>query len=251
MRRTCLTVFLTGIVACSSGASDSDTTGMVDVRADTAAVPKVPASLDHVILAVNDLQAGIDQFERLTGIRAQFGGAHPGAGTQNALVSLGGASYLEILAPNPEDTAGATAVAELAPYITLLPAGWAMRSEDLDALADSLGERGVRTAPIRTGARLRSTGARLEWRTLGVEEPAHPLVPFFIQWGAFSAHPATTSPMGCTLRELRFENPAPDELRNDFDQLGIEALIVQGPRASMHLRLDCPTGRVDIPAQEQ
>ena len=37
-------------------------------------------------------------------MRAEFGGAHPGAGTHNALLSLGETSYLEIIAPDPEQT---------------------------------------------------------------------------------------------------------------------------------------------------
>lgn len=245
MRRSCLLILVACALGCSPEPQDADT---VAVSERSAEAPPVPAAVDHVLLAVNDLQAGMDEFERRTGVRPQIGGAHPGRGTRNALVSLGDAVYLEILAPNPADSAGPRAAAELAAYTSLTPYGWAARSEDLDALVDSLGARGARAAAIRPGSRIRTDGARLEWRTLGVAEPTHSFLPFFIQWGAFSAHPATTSPMGCTLGELRFEDPRPDELRRAFRQLGIDASVSSGSSAQMRMRLDCPTGTVEFPS---
>ena len=58
--------------------------------------------LDHLILGVRDLDRGIDELENLTGVRASRGGRHQGLGTHNALISLGIRTYLEILAPDPE-----------------------------------------------------------------------------------------------------------------------------------------------------
>src|SRR5881628_3138344 len=60
--------------------------------------------IDHVILGVSNLDHGASQFERLTGVRPVPGGAHPGRGTRNALISLGSRTYLEILTPSPGDT---------------------------------------------------------------------------------------------------------------------------------------------------
>src|ERR1700719_1180269 len=44
----------------------------------TWAATEVPALLDHVLLGCNDLDRGIDFVEQHTGVRATFGGAHPG-----------------------------------------------------------------------------------------------------------------------------------------------------------------------------
>src|SRR6478672_9307987 len=138
--------------------------------------------IDHVILGINDLQKGIDELERRTGVRAVFGGAHPGRGTQNALIALGGEHYLEILAPNPAE-AGNPDAAELHALQTLTPIGWAARSHDLAALRQSLQGQGIAIGEIRPGGRNLPDGSHLSWQTLGFAPPASPLLPFFIEWG--------------------------------------------------------------------
>ena len=40
--------------------------------------------MDHLVLAVPNLALGIEHVEQKTGVRACFGGQHPGRGTHNA-----------------------------------------------------------------------------------------------------------------------------------------------------------------------
>ena len=63
------------------------------------------AALDHLVLATPDLQATARWLERATGVTPSPGGPHIGKGTHNVLCSLGHASYLEIVGPDPDQVA--------------------------------------------------------------------------------------------------------------------------------------------------
>ena len=121
--------------------------------------------LDHLILGVNDLASGIDFVEQGTGVRAMYGGLHPGRGTQNALLSLGHRCYLEILAPDPRQPALSwfQHLPELAePRLV----GWMAHVEDIEALAERLRGRGVEFEGPHESSRVRPDGRELRWKLL-------------------------------------------------------------------------------------
>jgi Glyoxalase-like domain len=155
--------------------------------------------LDHVLIPVADLSGAVKRFEARYGLVSVEGGRHAGWGTANRIVPLG-ETYLELVAvvdqKEAEQSAFGRWVAAAPPGA---PLGWAVRTDDLDAVVARLG------LSIGSGARRTSTGELLRWRIAGVEQSMiEPALPFFIEWasetrfpGAIGvAHPA--APKGIT-----------------------------------------------------
>jgi hypothetical protein len=111
------------------------------------------------------------------------GGRHPGAGTANAIVTLGSHQYLELIAVvDAGEAAGSARSGRIAEAVArgATFASWAVRVDDLETARARLGA----TGEIQAGARERPDGVRLEWRSLDLE----PGLPFLISWGGAS-HP--------------------------------------------------------------
>jgi hypothetical protein len=68
---------------------------------------RAPVVIDHLAYAVPDLAAAVADLEARLGVRAGPGGKHVGLGTHNALLARAPLTYLEIIAPDPDQPAPA------------------------------------------------------------------------------------------------------------------------------------------------
>jgi glyoxalase-like protein len=196
--------------------------------------PDVPTLLDHMLLGCSDLQKGIDFVQQRTGVRAAFGGVHPGRGTQNALLSLGERRYLEIIAPDPKqgyvDESAVKRVVDLKQLTEPRLIGWAARPGNLEQFAAHLREAAVEFEGSREGSRKRPDGRVLHWKTLNLSDDHRGLLPFFIEWSADSVHPSVDAPQGCTLRRFGAITPEAEDLLHALALLGLDLSVESGDK---------------------
>jgi glyoxalase-like protein len=208
-------------------------------------VPAVEA-VDHLLLGVPDLEAGMKWFEEKTGVRPVAGGSHPGRGTRNALISLGGRHYLEIIAPDPAQTEVEN---ELAASLKKLTAPrlvtWAAASTDLAATISRLDAEKVAHSPAAPGSRKRSDGRVLAWQTVGIQSELGEMLPFFIDWGT-TVHPSVDAPAGARLLALTFRHPKPEALTAELARLGIAAEVKQSDQPGLSARIETPRGPISF-----
>ncbi|MGH7381126.1 MAG: VOC family protein [Candidatus Methylomirabilales bacterium] len=206
-------------------------------------------AIDHLLLGSPDLDAGITWVEQRTGVRAVSGGSHPGVGTHNALIALGGRQYLEIIAPDPAQTAHNFPI-DVRRLTEPRLIAWAAVTGDLGALAKSAREAGHDILGPRDGSRTRPEGRVLTWKTLGVlstlglqgVEP----IPFFIEWSPDSLHPSQDSPAGCELRSFAIHHPDPARVRDVLKRLGIEAEVKPARSVELVAMLATPKGNLEL-----
>jgi len=211
---------------------------------------EVPALLDHILLGCHDLDDGIAFVEERTGVRAAFGGVHPGRGTRNALVSLGERCYLEIIAPDPNQTdippSAAPQLSRIRQLTTPRLIGWAAHPGDLQAFGKKLRESGIAVHGPLPGSRTRADGRVLSWKTLVLADDRQGLLPFFIEWDAASPHPSADSPKGCRIERFAVAGPDPGEFSRIFERLGIEAPVASNATSQLQARIASPKGRSDV-----
>jgi hypothetical protein len=202
---------------------------------------------DHVVYGVADLGAAVDELAERLGVRPAPGGRHVGRGTHNALLGLGGGTYLEVIAADPEQAPFAGPLSFALDRLGLPRlVGWACRADGLDARVGAARKRGYDPGDVREMSRRRPDGSLLEWRLTRQEQepgPDHLVVPFLIDWGS-SPHPTGTAPEGVRLVELRAEHPDPARVRAALAALGATLEVGEGPEPALIATLDTPRGRV-------
>jgi Glyoxalase-like domain len=203
--------------------------------------------VDHLVYATPDLNRGVEEIEKILGVQATPGGQHPGRGTRNALITLGPAIYLEIIAPDPEQP----------PPKTPRPFGidglkesrlvaWAAKGSDLERLRDETARKGARLGEVMSGSRRRTDGILLSWRYTDPQTVlADGLVPFFIDWGQ-SPHPARTAAQGASLIALRAEHPDAQRVQRLLNELGLDLPVQTGATPALVAIIDSPRGRVEL-----
>jgi hypothetical protein len=135
--------------------------------------------IDHVVVAVEDLDAAAVRWREGFGLDSAPGGVHPAWGTGNRIVPLG-PTYVELIAVLDPATAATTDLGRAVGEVSAAgdaPLVWCVGTDDLEGTASRLG------LDVGGGSRRRPDGVELQWRSAGLEAAlATPWRPFFISW---------------------------------------------------------------------
>ncbi|MBB5233697.1 VOC family protein [Deinococcus budaensis] len=205
------------------------------------------ATLDHLVIAARTLDEGRAWLEGRLGVPTQPGGEHALFGTHNALLSLGPAAYLEVIAVNPAAPAPARPR-----WFGLDTPGTQERLEDGPLLlhwvarVPALGSPG----PAPHGEALELSRGENRW-TLSVPAdgslPGGGVIPSLIAW--HTPPPPTRLPdAGVRLLTLRLGTPDPDGLRAMLDRLALagEVEVYEAPQPELAATLETPDGLVTL-----
>jgi hypothetical protein len=188
--------------------------------------------LDHVIVAVSELDAAATELEARHGLASVEGGRHAGWGTANRIVPLGD-TYLELIAVVDEDEAAASVfggwIADGLRSGSGRPLGWVARTDRIDEVADRLG------LTVSSGSRRSGDGRLLSWRLAGAAQAAaEPCLPFFVEWGEGTPLPGRTPaehPAGdVRLTGLRLSGD-PERIESWLGDAALPIAVTPGPPA--------------------
>lgn len=199
-------------------------------------------NIDHIVINVDDnLDAFIRQFEERTGVKPHI--YTKLQNKQNAIVHLGGQTYLEIIGL----TSGAVGTAEPSKGISGSGvSGWAVNTHNIEDTQTSLERMGFSTTDVATHHRTRTDNSNAQWSSFGVR-PKIKGRPFFIQWSKETQHPSLVAPKGCTLKALNIATPhflAMGALKKSFRLDSINTRLWYTDKLT--LTLDCPKGEVSF-----
>lgn len=199
--------------------------------------------IDHVVLAVRDLDAAADRLAREHGLATVPGGSHPGWGTANRLAPLG-EDYVELLAVVDPEVARGTTLGRLLLERSAGGDAWfavCLADDDIDATAARL------ELTVDDGERERPDGVVVRWRGAGIEDPRRTSgLPFFIAWRVEPGqHPgAGTLAQPCGATGIAWVEVAADPVAFDAwtGDAGVPVRLIAGEPAVLRVALATPSG---------
>jgi hypothetical protein len=203
--------------------------------------------IDHVIYAVEDLEAAAASLFEREGLASVQGGRHHGWGTANRIVPLG-ESYLELIAVVDADEAEGSefgravlsGVTEDRPLV-----GWVVATDDIDAVAKRL------DLDVESKSRERADGSTLRWRLAGMSRAMETgAYPFFVEWeGPAEGRPGAAQaehdaePRGIAWVEVTGEE---DDLREWLGDTDLPVRIAEGEPAIVGAAIETGGGEIIV-----
>jgi len=204
--------------------------------------------IDHIVLAVPDLEETTKEFKDKYNLDLVYGGKHESFGTHNALLNLGNGCYLEVLAPDQNNTTfdGPRWMgADLSHQPVICR--WALKSNNLIKDQESLQKINPAYGNIIEGSRQKTDGSTLQWQM--IKPLAFPLVdiaPFMVDWTASDSHPTDSLPSSCHLVSIEFAHAEAEKMMTLFKDLDLEETIKVGEQQQINIRLQTDSGIITL-----
>lgn len=209
--------------------------------------------LDHLVIGASSLDEGATFIRDRFGVEIPAGGKHVSMGTHNRLMRLGPASYLEVIAIDPEaepprrprwyalDDPAMRARLRHGPQLIT----WVLRTSDIIAAVQGVAVPLGTITPASRGA--------LSWRLTICDDGSLPgggVFPHLIEWDGGARPWESMADFGCRLQELTLTHPDPDRLKRAMKTLcarGFDFVCYdEGQEPGLSARISTPSGVVMI-----
>lgn len=193
---------------------------------------------DHLVVAAATLDVGVAWVQDRLGVTVPFGGIHDHMGTHNCVGQLTPATFLEIIAINPDATPDRTrwfSMDDPVFHARVSAEGaflhhWVINSTDINAT--------LTAAKHNAGPAMNMSRGSLSWQ-ISVRDDGHlprdGILPTVIQWPDIP-HPASRmDDLGLQLTDLKVHSSDPNETRRELIAMGADDFCSLHRGANNHL----------------
>lgn len=198
--------------------------------------------LDHIVIAAQTLEQGVEYVEDILGVTLIYGGRHLKQGTHNKVLRLHDC-YLEVIAPDPDSGItppwfGLGNKKLLKSLQTPRLLTWVARSDDVQTLV----QKTHYPVSLQTAQR-----DALRWQFSFPENGNlidDGLLPYLIQWESQPAFELLPD-VGCSLIRLEGVHPQPEMIRQQLENLDLEddLHLNHGAHPQLIAYLQTPSGQ--------
>jgi len=188
------------------------------------------ATLDHIVVTAANLKSGVEWVRDTLDATPEFGGTHARMGTHNCLLKLGGQTYLEVIAADPNapkpDRPRWFELDSLRRDSPPRLAAWVARTSAIEATVSACSEPLGVIEPMSRG--------ELNW-LITVTQDGKPVLegvaPILIEWRT-TIHPsANMRDAGCRLIRLQLHHPDSERVERLLNSIGFQSEVDVTPLA--------------------
>lgn len=197
-------------------------------------------SLDHILLGCSDLDAAVEEFNKMTGVEPLMVVSLNGCGTKSSRAAFNDCSFIEIVGPDAKQTDTALKLKlQALPPGKIVPLHYAIRNSESDELRKTTWkDMGLECDKVTMVARDRGMPWKWDMFLLGGHDEGG-IIPFFIHWGD-SHHAAGKLPIMGDLTSVKVSAPSSSPVHKLLS--GISGVSVSEGSNNLEFTFTSPQG---------